>query len=56
MDIDHAHCIAICTITVESRTFDNKEAHHRANLMDEETMPFERTAILFYQLMHPGEI
>jgi ubiquitin C-terminal hydrolase len=56
MDIDHAHSIAICRINGQWWTFDDREVHLIANVMDEETMLFERTAMLLYELMHPGEM
>jgi hypothetical protein len=54
MDIDHGYSIAICRINREWWTFDDREVHHTANVMDEETKLFERTALVFYCLLPNG--
>jgi ubiquitin C-terminal hydrolase len=56
MYIDHGHYIAICAINGEWRIFDDREAHHIANVICEETILFERTAMLFSELVYPGEM
>jgi hypothetical protein len=52
MDINHGHSIAICRINGEWRTSDGEEVDQTANMIDEETALFERTAMLCYELTH----
>jgi hypothetical protein len=56
MEIDHDHDIPICRIDGEWSTFDDREVHHMSNGMDKVIMLFERTAIVFSELMEPGEM
>jgi ubiquitin C-terminal hydrolase len=56
IDIDHGHYIAMCRIDGRWWTFDHCEVHYTGDVMDKETTLFERTATLFYELVHPGKI
>jgi ubiquitin C-terminal hydrolase len=56
IDIDHGHYIAMCRINSQWWTFDDSRVHQTGDVTDEETMLFEKIAMLFHELMYPVEM